>query len=332
VPDKWDEAKPAEKLLSLYSLLMISRRKLSLTELSSELKCSKQAVLRLITQLEASRCGKVILSKQGRENMYRLDRPKEIPKLSLTSDGIRELAMCRNFLCHVLPPDIRKSLDSTIRQASVFVPEGIDPTRVIHLGRAAIRGRIDYTPFAETLETLIKAISDRRICDVTYRPNLKGPVKKYAFAPKQLTAFHEALYVDGWMLDKKDQSRLYDNPALLAVHRFQSVEISGRSSSKLPGIEQEEIGFGLIGEPFKAKIKFSSEASTYVAEREWSLDEEKIIHNDGTLTLSLTAKSSEELISWILSFGDRATVLFPKWLRREVMAKIENLLNNYSKD
>lgn len=48
---KWSDAKPSEKLLSLYTTLLVANRPYSLTELSILLDCSKPAVTRLLEQL-----------------------------------------------------------------------------------------------------------------------------------------------------------------------------------------------------------------------------------------------------------------------------------------
>jgi predicted DNA-binding transcriptional regulator YafY len=329
MPEKWDLAKPGEKLLSLYSLLMVSRRSLSLTELSLKLNCSKQAVLRLIEQLENVRFGQIISEKRGREAVFRLDRPKEMPQLTFTPFDLRELAMCRNFLGHVLPGSMKKHIDATLRQAAAFVPEGIDINLSDRLGRSMFKGRIDYSPFAEMLETLIKAISENRLCLVGYQASWQGPGKEFDFAPKQLAVFHEAMYLEGWLVSSTGQA-LYEAPANLAVHRLKTVTLLEGDSSSLPDIPADHSRFGLIkDEPFEVKVKFSPSAAAYVAEREWSTPERKTIHSDGGLTLILNAFNQYEIISWLLSFGQEAQVLSPKWLREAIIDNITQSLANY---
>ncbi|MBQ7585529.1 MAG: HTH domain-containing protein, partial [Desulfovibrionaceae bacterium] len=55
MPYKKSESKPGEKLLTLYTLLLVEYPNLiSLGELAQKLNCSKQTILRLIDQLESS--------------------------------------------------------------------------------------------------------------------------------------------------------------------------------------------------------------------------------------------------------------------------------------
>ena len=84
-------------------------------------------------------------------------------------------------------------------------------------------------------------------------------------------------------------------------------------------------------EPFTARIRFDKAAATYVAEREWSDGQKVTFHKDGSITLAVTARSHVEFISWILSFGDVAEVLSPKWLRDAVVEKASALAALYAK-
>ena len=62
---KWSESRPAEKMLSLYTLLLTSSQPVRLTELSRLLNCAKQSVTRLIDQLESSHFGKIVRHQLG---------------------------------------------------------------------------------------------------------------------------------------------------------------------------------------------------------------------------------------------------------------------------
>ena len=76
---KWSESRPAEKMLSLYTLLLTSSQPVRLTELSRLLNCAKQSVTRLIDQLESSHFGKIVRHQLGRQVAYSLDRPRHRP-------------------------------------------------------------------------------------------------------------------------------------------------------------------------------------------------------------------------------------------------------------
>jgi hypothetical protein len=70
---------------------------------------SKQTVLRLNSQLETSRFGKTVLNKKGLESYCSLNsKLKDLSRANLTPEGLKELALCRNFLSHILPAEMEK--------------------------------------------------------------------------------------------------------------------------------------------------------------------------------------------------------------------------------
>ena len=76
MPAKLDQdARPDEKLLKLYSLLLFTGKEYSLTELKDKLMCSKQTIGRLVDKLEKSYYGSIVVKKKGKENFYSLKKP-----------------------------------------------------------------------------------------------------------------------------------------------------------------------------------------------------------------------------------------------------------------
>jgi predicted DNA-binding transcriptional regulator YafY len=330
---KWNpDAKPAEKLLALYTMLLFSGREASLSDLSRELNCSKQAVTRLMDQLEASRFGKLLRSKRGREAIYQLDRPRHLPKISLNADGLYQLALCRDFILHLLPDAMRKNVAATLQQASAFLPEGAVGDFTTTIGQVFTKGRINYTPFQDMLDTLIRGIRERKICIVSYKSALHKETREFEYAPKRIIAYHEAIHLTGWVVTGKGAVQaVHETPTTLALHRLQKVSFTRRDAQRLPEPEEEnQDAFGLMeDEPFTARIRFDQSAATYVAEREWSVGQKIVPHKDGGVTLTVTVRSPAELIAWILSFGDAAEVLSPKWLQEKTALKIQAMENRY---
>ena len=328
---KWNQdATPSEKLLSLYTLLLVKGKEVSLSELSRELKCSKQSISRLIDQLEASRYGKLLRDKRGKEAVYSLDRPKKLPMLSLNAEGLYQLALCRDFMIHLLPDSIRKSVDATLKQASAFLPEEENEGFFAPEGQSYVKGHIDYTPFQKMLQTLTQAIKTHRVCSVQYQSSLRGDTRTFLYAPKRLLAYHETLRFVGWIVTPEGKA-LYDEPAVFLLHRMKEVTLTRTSASHLsdPKDESKDV-FGLIAdEPFTVTVRFDPFSATYAAERTWSANQ-KIEHNDdGSVTLTMIARSSVEVVSWILSFGDTAEILSPAWLREEIANKVRAMVTKY---
>lgn len=82
-------------------------------------------------------------------------------------------------------------------------------------------------------------------------------------------------------------------------------------------------------EPFEVSLRFAPEAATYAAERRWSRDQRCEMHDDGSVTLPIRAHNEAECLSWVLGFADRAQVLAPNWLRREIKKTVSAMARLY---
>ena len=82
-------------------------------------------------------------------------------------------------------------------------------------------------------------------------------------------------------------------------------------------------------EPFEVSLRFAPEAATYAAERRWSRDQRCEMHDDGSVTLPIRVHNEAECLSWVLGFADRAQVLAPDWLRREIKKTVSAMARLY---
>jgi predicted DNA-binding transcriptional regulator YafY len=327
---KWDDKRNGEKLLHLFTLLMYRERQWPLKELAKELNCSKPTVIRLVDQLNSSLYASVWQEKVGRESYYSLKSSRARPIPPLNVEGLRQLSICRDFILHLLPDDARKALEVTMAQAQGLAdndPEGVVPSLPAD---SLVKGFIDYGPHQEAYTALTRGIRLQRVVSVSYRPSLQPEANPIDFAPKLLSLYHETLRFTGWIVDEKNRAR-FETPTSLLLHRVQEATLTSRRASRLPDPRTFEDGhFGLIrGEPFEVVVRFSPEASQYVHEREWSKGQKMKLLGDGSLELSMTSQSEVEVFQWVLSFGQRAEVLSPDWLREDVLKEAALMLEKY---
>jgi predicted DNA-binding transcriptional regulator YafY len=329
------DATPGEKVIALYTLLLFHARELSLSELACSLNCSKQTVCRLLDRLEASHYGKLLRFKRGREATYCLARPSSRPQISLDAEGLYQLALCRDFMRHLLPEQMKKNVETVLLQASAYVPEQGNEDENISgfldsAGHSYVKGRIDYTSFHGIWQTLIKALQTRKICKVSYQSSPKGETRTFGYAPKLMAAYHETIRFSGWLVTEEGAAA-YDRPTVLLLHRMRKAVLTRQSAEHLPAPQEEHGGaFGLIAaEPFSVTVRFSPFSAPYAAEREWSADQTVVWNEDGGVVLTLTARSGAEVVSWLLGFGNEAELLSPQWLREEITQKIRALAEMY---
>lgn len=332
MPEKWDPVSgPTHKLVSLFCLLLFTGRKYSLTQLAKQLDCSKQTVLRLIEALEAQSWARLESFKEGGQRFFRISRPEKLPSLSFTTSELMQLALCRDLVVHLLPKKFRDQLGMSISKTGLFLNDTSSRDDVLSsVGVAQSKGCVDYTPFEEMIETLLRAIKDGRICTVTYHALNKSEPRTYPLAPMRLLSFNDSLYVLGYILENNDFSKIRHKSSL-AVQRLQKVCATGHIHEFPPIPDEEKRHFGFMpGEPFLVKAHFDKQVSRYVSERQWSSAQKVIELEDKSIELSFTATSVQEVVAWLLSFGRHVEVIEPEEIRSQMESEAKKILKIYS--
>ena len=326
-------ASPSEKLIALYSLLLFARYPLSLTYISEQLQCSKQSVLRLIERIESSGYGNITRQKKGRETVYILSKPRNLPKISVNSEGLYQLALCKNFLVKMLPHKMKLNIDAVIQETSAYLSDDPITEDFLSVGDVYTKGSVDHTPYQPILDTIIEAIRKHKVCRITYSPTADNVDKVYFLAPHRITAFHDNLYVVGRLVKEDGVAEpVNDHNNTFLLYRFKQADITHRNTDLAPLVaDQSEGAFGWFhsGDVFEAKILFKKEVAGYVTSRIWSNKQSIEYLPNGDFVLTMNVRSRKELISWVLSFNNAATVLEPKDIRESVIAAARGILDNY---
>nr|WP_319581619.1 WYL domain-containing protein [uncultured Pseudodesulfovibrio sp.] len=280
----------------------------------------------MIEQISRSLGGDVVSRLGGGEKYYRMASPKVSPKVGLCPEEIQQLELCRGMVLHLLPEGVREQVRHTIAKTTALLPDMNGRERAFaSVVDARIKGRIDYNPHQEHIASLIQAIQDKIVCEVTYHSPSNPKAKTYAFAPMKIISYHEALYVAGWRVEDEGEP-IPRHSIKLAVHRLKKVirQKRGFDIEMDPGQRAELFGFMKLDE-LKVKVKFDKETASYIKERQWSDDQSIREFKNGNLVLEFNAQSMPEVVSWILSFGAHAKVMEPKVLKDQLRSEVEAL-------
>jgi predicted DNA-binding transcriptional regulator YafY len=94
-----------------------------------------------------------------------------------------------------------------------------------------------------------------------------------------------------------------------------------------------KVPFGLFhGTPITVKVVFDKELSDYIQTHTWHPSQKIKELSDGRILLSMTASGKEEIKAWILSFGAKAEVLSPKFLREEIKDEFSRSMASYTQN
>ena len=130
-----------------------------------------------------------------------------------------------------------------------------------------------------------------------------------------------------------------ENPTLddlrtFSLHRFESATILDDSRVVPDGFDlDEQIKKGKFdysdGSKIKVQLLFDSEAAFHLHETPISLDQKLTERDDGKTLLKATIFNSDPMRWWLLGFGNRVEVLKPASLRKEMIATIDGMRENY---
>ncbi|NTV13148.1 MAG: WYL domain-containing protein [Desulfobulbaceae bacterium] len=327
-----DYRSSGEKIISLFARLLFSREKHSLIELTRHLDCSKQTVIKNINEIRMAYSIDIEESLEGRRRYYQIKKPYVPPQVSLTGDEISTLFMCRAFTEHMLGRELFQDSLRAVEKSMALLPKD-SQVSAKYFGSIKL-GRIDYTPYSNSIQKLIEAMNSNRDCAITYRSAGSSQTKTLDISPMMIFSFNEALYLHGLLSSHHNtKPAATDFNPTLAIHRIEKVEITEQFFQRPENYDFEKHfneRFGIMqNDPFTVTIEFSKITAAYVAERVWSRKQTIKMLKDGRLQLTFEAGSGPEVIAKILSFGGEAKALEPEWLVEKLRDTISQMANKY---
>ena len=172
---------------------------------------------------------------------------------------------------------------------------------------------------APKIETIQDAIGDRRL--IRFRYYAPSGESERTVEPYYLVFRWSNWYLWGWCLKRKD-FRLFKLNRMDKVHGTDKT-FECRDAT-VPDLSNEKIFPGQI----KVKALFEQD-------QKWRLVEEFgpscfSENDDGRLLFTADYTDMDNLISWIMTFGDKAEVIEPEEVREKVRATIEAMRKNYN--
>ena len=328
MPKNPTEAPASIKMMLLYELLMFSGRPYTLSELKDKTGYSRQTIIRLLEQLDQySRLGSIKTWKQGRDRCYQMALSSR-PRTDLSDEEIRIMAACHDIASGILPAaygDLAKA--SLAKAATALLPdleireEALAP--IIH---TRSMGSIDYSPFVHVIDDIRRSIHEKKVCIVEYH-KLKSPESAlYEVAITGLQRYSDSLYAIGWKVAPKGTPEAL-REITLAVHRIKSILPTRRTHSVSLSVDRKDASYGFPQNALtQIRVHFTRGVDQYIKERFWSEDQQIEDLPDGSIILTFSSQSDNEVFAKIMSFGVEATVLEPVSLKKRIYKEAAVLL------
>ncbi|MCI6126071.1 MAG: YafY family protein [Clostridiaceae bacterium] len=173
---------------------------------------------------------------------------------------------------------------------------------------------------APKIELIQDAIEERKLLSFDYYAP-KGESKRN-IEPYYLVFKWSSWYVWGWCTEKKDFRMFKLNRMDMPI---KNSTVFAAREVPLPDLSTEKMF------PFKIKVK-----AIFPQESKWRLVEEFgvdcfTVNEDGTLLFSAGYTDMENLLCWLLTFGDKVEVLEPIEAKDEIIRIAKSILHRYEK-
>jgi predicted DNA-binding transcriptional regulator YafY len=176
------------------------------------------------------------------------------------------------------------------------------------------------------IETILKAIDARKICEVSYASRESNEVKTYPVHPLCMFEAEGGLYVFV-------ETLTHGTIRILALERIRDLQPLDEHFTwpeKFNPAPILEDPFGMIQqEPVSVVVQFDEDQAPYVRERSWPTSYSFEGQADGSLLMRLHTGGIYGLKRWLLGWGRSVQVMEPAWLRDEIREELTEALRKY---
>lgn len=300
-----------DRLIGILSVLL-QKEKTTAPELADRFEVSKRTINRDIEDL--CRAGIPIRTAQGIGGGISIMDGYRMDRTILTSKDMQMILAGLRSLDSVSGSSYYGQLMEKIQAGSSEFITGRDSI-LIDLSswyRDSLAPKIEITQ---------DAIGDRRL--IKFRYYAPSGENERTVEPYYLVFRWSSWYLWAWCLKRKDFR-------LFKLNRMDGVQITEKNfecrEATMPDLSNEKIFPGGI------KVK-----ALFEADQKWRLVEEFgtscfTENDDGRLLFTADYTDMENLITWILTFGDKAEVIEPEEVREKVRTAIEAMIKNYRRN
>lgn len=325
----------SETLVRQWLLLkLLSSRKYGMTvdEMAHEMSVHVKTVRRYIKLFR--KVGFSLVETKGDHNkkIWRIKNPSGQPPLTFQFDEAFALYLGRRFL----DPLAGTVFWDACQRAFKKIRASLGEPAIQHLNRLAGRihstnvGASDYSDKADAIDQLMVAIEDSKEAVITYTSAKSTEPVEYAVRPYGLAYHRGSLYLIGHSIEHNEVRHF-------KIDRLHEIEVSGLAFERPNEFDVEKHladSFGVFhgAGDVTVRVWFSADVARYVRESRWHVSQKLEGQPDGSLIAEFRLSATEEIRSWVLSFGSRAEILEPPEMRECVTKELQELVRRYEKD
>jgi predicted DNA-binding transcriptional regulator YafY len=319
---------PAARLHQLRTLLD-GAEGVSIYDVAERFGVNPRTALRYLQAL--GRAGEPLYEELvGRRKVWRLMPTARRQSITLTTAQIVALFLSRRVFDFLAGTGFQEDLDDVFAKLEATLRRR-DSAAVRHLDRKVFdvnEARHLYEGRLEDVNDIMTALLREERLRVTHE-GVSGGRKTFVLEPYTLLVYKKGLYLSGRSQGHGGEIRTF------ALDGFREVTwLRGDGFEYPEAYRPEQItegAFGLIRgkETTRVRIRFDEKVARYVQRRMWHPTQSFKKLAGGGVEMTMEARGTVEVVSWVLGFGDKARVLEPASLRADVVAELERAVTSY---
>lgn len=298
-----------DRLLAMI-LFLQGRRLVTAEQLAEQFGLSVRTVYRDLAAL--SEAGVPIAAQAGVG--YSLMKGYHLPPVNFTEQEAAALITGGLLVQQFTDPTLSQPMQSALAKVRSVLPSAY-LERIGILERAMATLATPQATPASNLEVVQGALGRRRVLRFDYRGAQGRETARREVEPHGLLYYLQRWHLIAWCRLRRDYRDF-------RCDRMRSVEVLDESFASRADFSAEAFVQGMPEPALQARIRFEPAAADR-AKREWYLGLRDEQVEAGWHTLTLSTVEWTPLATWLLSFGQGATVLAPDALRQVMVALAE---------
>jgi predicted DNA-binding transcriptional regulator YafY len=321
---------PASRLHQLRTLLD-GAEGVTLYDVAERFGVNPRTALRYLQAL--SRAGEPLYEEtSGRRKVWRLMPTARRQTITLTTAQMLALYLSRRVFDFLAGTGFKEDLDdvfakleATLRRKDFGAVRNLD-RKVFDVNEA----RHLYEGRLEDVNDIMTALLREERLRVT-QEGVSGGRKTFVLEPYTLLVYKKGLYLAGRSQGHGGEIRTF------ALDGFREVEWLRGDKFEYPADfrpeQMTEGAFGLIRgkEVTRVRIWFDEKVARYVQRRMWH-PTQRFRKVAGGVEMTMQARGTTEVVSWVLGFGATARVMEPPELRKAVVKELAHAAGAYPSD
>jgi len=303
----------------------------SAAELAKELECHPRTVYRDLEALQVAGFPIYTERVEGKNLWSLLDTLKHQIPIPFTLTELMALYFSGDILKIFKGTVFHESLESLFHKVRTTLPQESanylkNVEQILHVGLKPYK---EYGSFREIINQVNEAATKKKSVEIVYQTMGRKRLTRRKVDPYRIWFFNGTFYLIG-------HCHLRDELRTFALDRIKMLHLTKESFQVPAEFNLEEFlkpGFGVItGEPRKIRAWFDSDIAGYIKEKIWHESQEIHPQDDGSIVFEVYVAVTDEIKSWIMSWGAMAEVLEPESLREEIREEVEAVLQCYKRE